>query len=162
MSDAGDVPPRDDVDVERRKLERLVPEIVKRVLEAGFEKLSEGPENMRRAMGELRLPKEAIGAVMSQLDDTKSGLYRIVAKEVRDFLEQTNFADELTRALTSLSFEVRTEVRFIPNDAKGRPTPEVKSNVSVKRRNSTPPPAPSPPREPEETTPDSTRRSPTE
>ena len=117
MSDAGDVPPRDDVDVERRKLERLVPEIVKRVLEAGFEKLSEGPENMRRAMGELRLPKEAIGAVMSQLDDTKSGLYRIVAKEVRDFLEQTNFADELTRALTSLSFEVRTEVRFIPNDA---------------------------------------------
>ena len=160
MSDADDVPPRDDVDVEHRKLERLVPEIVKRVLEAGFEKLSEGPENMRRAMGELRLPKEAIGAVMSQLDDTKSGLYRIVAKEVRDFLEQTNFADELTRALPSLSFEVRTEVRFIPNDAKGRPTPEVKSNVSVKRRTPTPSPVPS--REPEDPTPESSRRSPTE
>ena len=162
MSDADDVPPRDDVDFERRKLERLVPEIVKRVLEAGFEKLTEGPENMRRAMGELRLPKEAIGAVMSQLDDTKSGLYRIVAKEVRDFLEQTNFADELTRALTSLSFEVRTEVRFIPNDAKGRPTPEVKSNMSVKRRTSSPPPSPGSNREPEDPTPESTRRSPTE
>jgi hypothetical protein len=162
MSDADDESSRDDVDVEHRKLERLVPEIIKRVLEAGFEKLSEGPENMRRVMGELRLPKEAIATVMSQLDDTKSGLYRVVAKEVRDFLEQTNFADELTRALTTLSFEIRTEVRFIPNDAKGPPVPEVKSNVSVKRRTSTPPPAPSSTKDPNDPTPDSTRRSPTE
>ncbi len=96
-----------------RRLERILPELVKRVFEAGYERLSEGPENVRNFVSELRLPKD----VLTQLDETKNGLYRAVAKEVRDFLDHTNFADELANVLTKLSFEVKTEVRFIPNDA---------------------------------------------
>src|SRR5262249_49479147 len=92
----------------------------------------------------------------TQIDDTKNGLYRVVAKEIRDVLEHTKFADELTAALTKLSFEIKTEIRFIPNDSArggsskrdqgegqgegeaadgplGRfPKPEVSSQVSVK------------------------------
>jgi hypothetical protein len=128
-------------EVDRRRLERLIPDLVKRILEAGLDRLSEGPDSVRRVVGELRLPREALSAILSQLDETKTGLYRVVAKEVRDILEQTNFAEEITRALTALSFEIRTEVRFIPNDARGRPTPEVRSKVSVKRRSSGPPSA---------------------
>lgn len=126
---------------ERRRLEGLLPELVKRVFEAGYERLSEGPENVRHFVSELKLPKD----VLSQLDETKNGVYRAVAKEVRDFLEHTNFADELANVLTKLSFEIKTEVRFIPNDAgKGaRPIPDVKAKVSVKRdRSSRPPEAP--------------------
>jgi hypothetical protein len=133
-------PERDDAEIDRGRLERVVPEVVRRILEAGLEKLSEGPENVRRAVGDLRLPREAITAILSQLDETKTGLYRVVAKEVRDILEQTNFADELVRALTSVSFEIRTSVRFVPNEDGARPTPEVKSKVQVQRKNS---PAPS-------------------
>lgn len=150
----------DDADVDRGRLERIVPEIVKRILEAGIEKISEGPENVRKVVGELKLPKEALHAVLSQLDEGKSGLYRVVAREVRDFLERTNFADELTRALTALSFEIRTEVRFVPNTAGDRPKPDIRSNVRVKRRDekeeapkaspSSPPPAPAEPEEPGE------------
>ena len=124
-----------------RRLEGILPELVKRVFEAGYERLSEGPENVRHFVSELRLPKD----VLSQLDETKNGLYRAVAKEVRDFLDHTNFADELANVLTKLSFEVKTEVRFIPNDAAkgGRPIPDVKAKVSVKRdRTSRPPDAP--------------------
>ena len=130
----------DDPDGDRKGVERLVPEIVKRILEAGLEKLSEGPENVRKVARELRLPKEALTAIFSQLDETKSGLYRVVAREVREVLERTNFAEELTRALTALSFEIRTSVRFVPNPTGERATPEVRSKVSVKK--STPPPAP--------------------
>jgi hypothetical protein len=133
-------PDPQDSEVDRRPLERLVPEIIKRILEAGFEKLSEGPENMRKAARDLKLPKEALSAILSQLDETKSGLYRVVAREVREVLERTNFADELTRALTAVSFEIRTSVRFVPNEAGDRASPEVRSKVSVKK--STPPPAP--------------------
>ena len=123
-----------------RRLEGILPELVKRVIEAGYERLSEGPENVRHFMSELRLPKD----VLSQLDETKNGIYRAVAKEVRDFLEHTNFADELANVLTKLSFEVKTEVRFIPNDAAkgGRPIPDVKAKVSVKRDRSPRPPDP--------------------
>jgi hypothetical protein len=130
----------DDPEVDRRPLERIVPEIVKRILEAGLEKISEGPENVRKVVGDLKLPKEALAAILAQLDESKSGLYRVVAREVREVLERTNFADELVRALTAVSFEIRTSVRFVPNDAGDRATPEMRHKVSVKKSN--PPPAP--------------------
>lgn len=136
-------PEGDDRDREQRRLERLIPEILRRVLEVGYEKLSEGPENVRNLVADLKLPKEALGVLLSQLDETKNGLYRAVAKEVRDFLEQTNFAEELAKVLTTLSFEVKTEVRFIPNDQRLRATPDIRTKVSVKRdRPSQPPPEP--------------------
>lgn len=130
-------PERDDAELDRNRLERVVPELVRRIVEAGLEKISEGPENVRKAVGDLRLPREALAAILSQLDETKTGLYRVVAKEVRDILEQTNFADELVRALTAVSFEIRTSVRFVPNEDGTRATPEVKAKLHV-QRSSTP------------------------
>ena len=115
----------------------------KRLLEVGYEKITEGPENVRHLVSELKLPKEALGLLFSQIDETKNGLYRAVAREVRDFLDHSNLAEELARALTALSFEIKTEVRFIPNDSRVRPSPEVRTKVNVRReRVSQPPPEP--------------------
>jgi hypothetical protein len=142
-------PDSDDRDREQRRLERLIPELVKRLLEAGYEKLAEGPENVRNLVSELKLPKEALGLLFAQLDETKNGLYRAVAREVRDFLDHSNLAEELARALTALSFEIKTEVRFIPNDSRMRATPEVRTKLAVRRdRASQPPPEPAPERQP--------------
>lgn len=128
-------PPSEPEERDRRRLERLLPEIVKRLVEAGYKNISEGPDNVREFMREMKLPKEALALMLTQVDDTKNGLYRVVAKEIRDFLEHTNFSDELAKVLTTLSFEIKTEVRFIPNDAKPNmpPRPEVKAKVRVKR-----------------------------
>jgi hypothetical protein len=144
---------REDGEPDRRRLEAFLPELVKRIFEAGYERLSEGPENVRHFVSELRLPKD----VLAQIDETKNGVYRAVAKEVRDFLDHTNFADELANVLTKLSFEVKTEVRFIPNDAAkgGRPIPDIKAKVSVKRdRSSRPPEPPAEPHDRASQTPD--------
>jgi hypothetical protein len=141
----------DDEAPDRRSLlERAIPEVVKRVVEkavdAGVNRLTEGPENLRSFVGEVlsdrlgdrlgdRLPKEAISYLYQQVDDTKNGLYRVVAKEIRDVLEQTQFADEIAKILTKLSFEIRTEIRFVPNDRSqsegGSPVrAEVKTQVA--------------------------------
>ncbi|AUX23164.1 hypothetical protein SOCEGT47_036830 [Sorangium cellulosum] len=155
MADDTD-PPRDDegdkVEGEgekKRLFERAIPEIFKRVVEraveSGIDKLSEGPENLRNFVGDLKLPKEVLHYLYTQIDDTKNGLYRVVAKEIRDVLEHTQFADEITKVLTKLSFEIKTEIRFVPNDAAkrddsqdeartGLPKPEVSAQVSVKDR----------------------------
>lgn len=136
--------PPDESDVsererERRRLERLVPEIIKRVIETGYEKVSEGygrisDGHVRQMVSELRLPKEALNLILSQIDETKNGLYRVTAREIRDFLEHTNISEEVAKVLTTLSFEIKTEVRFIPNDAKaGPPKPDVKASMRVKR-----------------------------
>lgn len=144
----------DEPDREQSRLERLIPEIVKRVLEAGFEKLTDAPDNVRHRVSDLKLPKEAIGLLFAQLEATKNDLYRAVAREVRELLEQTNFAEELAKVLTTLSFEIRTEVRFIPNEARLRPAPEIRTKVQVRRdRSSHPPPpesGPEPQQSPEE------------
>ena len=45
-----------------------------------------------------------------------------------------NLAEELAKALTTLSFEIKTEVRFIPNDSRLGASPDVRSRVRVKRK----------------------------
>jgi hypothetical protein len=95
----------------------IVKRLVERAVEHGVEKLAEQPENLRNFIADMKLPKEIVQDVYGQIDDTKNGLYRVVAKEIRDVLEQTHVADEIVRALTKLSFEIKTEIRFVPNDA---------------------------------------------
>jgi hypothetical protein len=85
-----------------------------------------------RALTEAKLPRELAGAIFSQLDDTKNDVLRIVAGEVRSFLEATDLAGELKNALTSLSFEIRTEVRFIPNSEGTGVKPSVRARSRVK------------------------------
>lgn len=97
---------------EPSRLERLFPELLKRVIETGTRNLS--PEAVRQVLGDLKLPREALHYTFSQLDETKNGVYRIVAKELHDLFERTNIAEEVAKALSLLSLEVKMEVRFKP------------------------------------------------
>lgn len=129
----------------RRIFERILREGVKRVVEKGVGQIADGPENLRQFVADLRLPKEAAFYLLQQIDETKNGLYRAVARELRDFLEHTNLSEELTRALTTLSFEVKMEIRFIPNDQRfegspegarrATPKPDVRTSVRVRDSN---------------------------
>jgi len=169
MGDTDDLPHREEPpegdrqDAERRRpFERAIPDLLKRAVEraveSGVGKLAEGPDGLRHFVGDMKLPKEVLQYLYQQIDDTKTGLYRVVAKEIRDVLEHTQFADEITKVLTKLSFEIKTEIRFVPNDArpperseddappeeepeaepgeaqKGLPKPSVSAQVTVKDR----------------------------
>jgi hypothetical protein len=118
---------------------------VEKGIEAGVGTLRSADSVVRGVTQDGRLPKEVIGYVFSQVDETKNALVRGVANEVRDFLEATDIAGEFYRALTSLSFEVKTEIRFIPNEAGGV-RPQVRARALNRRRrgergakNATPP-----------------------
>jgi hypothetical protein len=131
----------------RRRLEGVIPEIIKRAVEVGVEKAVEAPGNLKHFVGDMKLPKEVASYIYSQVDETKNGLFRVVAKEMRDFLEHTNFAGELQKVLTTVQFEINTTIRFRPNDgsasagdgdaAEGEPPklskPEVKTRVHMGR-----------------------------
>ena len=117
----------------RQKLEALLPEVVKRLFYAGLGAVFTTEEGIRRLANEFSLPKEAAGYLVQQVQSTKDELFRMLAAELRGFLESLNLNEELQRLLTSLSFEIKTEIRFIPNEAKLL-TPEVKNQVKVKRK----------------------------
>ena len=110
-----------DDDLHGRKLvERVLRDTIKKVVETGVEKISEGPENLRNFVGDLKLPKEIATYLLSQIDETKNGLYRVVAKEIRGFLQQNDLGEEIARALGHLAVEIKTEIRFVPRDGHPR------------------------------------------
>ncbi len=130
----------------RRRLEGVIPELLKRAVEIGLDKASEAPESLKHLVSDLRLPKEVATYLLTQVEDTKNGALRVVAKETRDFLEHTNLAHELQKMLTTLQFEINTTIRFRPADAKTEgeeneqedgstslPKPEVKLDVFARR-----------------------------
>jgi hypothetical protein len=132
----------------RRRLEGVIPDLLKRAIEIGVDRATEAPDTLKHFVGDLKLPKEIVNYILQQVDETKNGLFRVVAKEMRDFLEHTNLAGEMQKMLTTVQFEISTTVRFTPNDqASGTtaasngenpetpkpPKPEVKTQVHVKR-----------------------------
>lgn len=132
-------PPPREHEHRRERRESLFRETLRRAVEksveAGVETFTKADSAFRGAVGaveEAKLPKEFANVFFSQVDETKNAVVRVVAREVRDFLDSTDIADEFYRALTSLSFEIKTEIRFIPNDTGGV-RPDVRAKVAPKR-----------------------------
>jgi len=119
----------------RGRLEQLLPDIVKRTFYAGLGAVFTTEEGIRKIASDFHLPKDVANYLIQQAASSKDELFRIVAKEIRGFLETVNFQQEMQKLLTSLSFEIKTEVRFIPNDeAVGGVKPDIKREISMKRK----------------------------
>ena len=117
---------------ERNGVEGGIAEVLKRLVEAGARNIT--PDNLKQLARDLKLPKEALSFAFSQIEETKSGLYRAVAGELRNFLERSSIADEFARALTKLTFEVKMQVRFVPSDGDTKTaSPKVSTQVRVKK-----------------------------
>jgi hypothetical protein len=124
----------------RRRLDTVIPELIKRAVEIGVEKASEAPDNLKEFVGGMKLPREVANYLLAQVEETKNGLFRVVAKEIREFLESANLGAEMQKMLTTVQFEINTTIRFKPNeggvaegDGQKLPKPEVKADVQVKR-----------------------------
>ncbi len=125
-----------------RRLDTVITELFKRAVELGVEKAVEAPDNLKELIGGMKVPREVANLLLSQVEETKNGLFRVVAKEVRDFLEHANLGTEMQKMLTTVQFEINTTIRFKPNDEKSGSSnehagkllkPEVKADVQMKR-----------------------------
>ncbi|MBN2528492.1 MAG: hypothetical protein JXR76_19040 [Deltaproteobacteria bacterium] len=70
---------------------------------------------VKAVVSDLKMPKEALNYIFKQVDETKHAAVKIIAREVRELLEKTDLAEEATKVLTSVSFEITTNIRFVPN-----------------------------------------------
>lgn len=143
MSDNEGGPPEEENEG-RKRVESLMREVFRKALEKGLEAgvgtFSKADKAVRGVVDDVPLPKEMVGYVFNQVEESKDAVVRVVGREVREFLEATDMAGELTRALTTLSFEIKTEVRFIPNDSGGI-KPQVRATAAPKVSRTTPPPS---------------------
>jgi hypothetical protein len=120
----------------RGRLEGFIPDIVRRTFYAGLGAVFTTEEGIRKIASDLKLPKDVANYLIQQAAASKDELFRVVGKELRGFLETVNISGELQKLLTSLSFEIKTEIRFIPNEqAIGGVKPDVKVGRMSFRRN---------------------------
>jgi hypothetical protein len=117
----------------RQRLEALVPDLVRRTFTAGMGAVFQTEDSLRKLTKDLSVPNVA-GYLGEAADNTKDKVLEIIAREVREFLAHVNLSEEIARLLTTLSFEVKTEIRFIPNSERYTGVePDVKAAVRVKR-----------------------------
>jgi hypothetical protein len=90
-----------------------------------------GDERDRAAAGLSDFVRRAVSAGVGAASRSKDDIMRVAAGEMRNWLEHLNLNEELAKALSKLVIEVRTEVRFRPNE-EGKIVSETVNDVKVK------------------------------
>jgi hypothetical protein len=117
-----------------KKLSGLVPDVVRRALLTGVGALFMTEEGIRNAVGDIKLPKDALGFLVAQADKSRTEVARIVTQEVRRFLEGETLQRELWKLLTSVTLEVNASIQLKPSGEPG-----FKARFKKKKKDDAPP-----------------------
>jgi hypothetical protein len=88
-------------------------------------------ERERSERGLTDFVRRAVSAGVGAATRSKDDIMRAAATEMRNWLEHLNLNEELAKALSKLVIEVKTEIRFRPND-DGKMVPETVNDVKVR------------------------------
>lgn len=94
----------------------FVPEFVRRMAVAGLGALFMTEEGIRNLAGQLKLPKEALGFILSQAEKTKDEVTGAVTEELRRFLQSEKLRDEFLKLVSGMTLEIKAQVRLVPPD----------------------------------------------
>jgi hypothetical protein len=118
MPDNATPPGSSDDDLDEKRA-GIVPDIVRRAVLTGVGALFMTEEGIRNLVGEMKLPKDALGFLVAQADRTRGEVARVVSQEVRRFLESETLQREIWKLLTSVTLEVNASIQLKPS---GEPT----------------------------------------
>lgn len=85
---------------------------IRKLLVSGISTVFMTEDGIRNAVGDLRLPKEAIQFLLTQTDNGRREVVRIVSEELKDFLRGMDLTGELRSALVGLTLEVNASVKI--------------------------------------------------
>ena len=115
---------------------RIVPEFVKKMAIAGLGALFMTEEGIRSLAGQLKLPKEALGFIVSQAEKTKDDVGRVLSEEIRRFLQSEKLRAEFLKLLSGMTVEIKAEVRLVPDKSQpdGASAPKLAvSDLGIRR-----------------------------
>ncbi|MBL8917394.1 MAG: hypothetical protein JNJ54_00920 [Myxococcaceae bacterium] len=123
-----DFDPLDDSSEEQGR--GFVTDFVRRMAAASLGAVVMSEEGIRKVAGQLKLPKEVLGLVLTQAEKTKEDIGRIVIEEVRKFLQSDRMRDEFLKMIAGMTIEVRAEVKLVPDRVKDQ-SPSLLPKVTV-------------------------------
>lgn len=96
----------------------LLSEIARKVFLTGLGAIFMTEESIRNALGEMKLPKEAMGYVLDQARKQKNDLISAVAEEFSNFFSKIKVHEEIQKALSKLQVHIDARLSFSP---RGKP-----------------------------------------
>jgi hypothetical protein len=94
----------------------FVPEFVRKVAVAGLGAIFMTEEGIRNLAGQLKLPKEVLGFILSQAEKTKDEVGRVLAEELRRFLQSEKLREEFVKLMSGMTLDVRAQIRLVPSE----------------------------------------------
>jgi hypothetical protein len=94
----------------------FVPEFVRKMAVAGLGAIFMTEEGIRNLAGQLKLPKEVLGFILSQAERTKDEVGRVLADELRRFLQSEKLREEFVKLMSGMALDVRAQIRLVPAD----------------------------------------------
>jgi hypothetical protein len=107
-----------------------VTDTLRKAFSQGVRQVRASEERLRGLVGEA-MPRELLNYVKGAVDKGREELVRAIGSQTTRFLEGLDVGGEVAKILTLLSFEIRTEIRFIPNDQKLKPS--IRTTIRPKR-----------------------------
>ena len=125
-------------DITEAESDGVIPDLIRKAISTGVRGVLKSEENIRNIAGEI-LNNETLGnvtgSVGSTLNTVREEMVRVFGQEVVKYLDRLNLDEEIVKALTAISLELKTEIRFIPNEER-LVTPDVKTKTRVKKARS--------------------------
>jgi hypothetical protein len=91
----------------------LLPDGIKKALVSGLSALFMTEEGIRSAIGDMRLPKEAVAFLLQQTEKSRKEIFRAVSEELKSFLTTMDLASAVRKALVGMKLEINAQVRFV-------------------------------------------------
>ncbi|HEX8703022.1 MAG TPA: hypothetical protein VF815_29565 [Myxococcaceae bacterium] len=127
---------------EREGRAGFVPEFVRKMAVAGLGAIFMTEEGIRNLAGQLKLPKEVLGFILSQAERTKDEVGRVLADELRRFLQSEKLREEFVKLMSGMTLDVRAQIRLVPADEGAKPEERKKEGEPESKASPNPPTQP--------------------
>lgn len=98
---------------------KVLGDLARKALMTGIGAVFMSEDSLRSQLSEMKLPKEAMGAVINTADKTKKEIIDVVARETRAFLSRLEVEKMVGRILVGTTIEINTRIRILPKDGGG-------------------------------------------
>lgn len=103
-------------------------ELARKILLTGVGAVFMTEETIRKTLGDLKLPKDAVGSVVDSLKKQKDEVLQVVAQELSQFFSRIKVHEELQKALKGMQINLDAKITF--DKSQGSST----TKVEVKKR----------------------------
>ena len=73
-------------------------------------------ETIRKMLSDIQMPSDLVQYVIQQTSKSKNELIRIIAEEIRNFIDQAQINEQIKKFIKGFKINIKLELSFDPRD----------------------------------------------